>query len=329
MSDKINIKDLPFMQQLFAKLCDKDGNGVLEKTSSCDEVSLFLKLTKSKTKFFDSKNSIFTEQYTAAQDAIPDTRKDVIPMKAIPSKAKTNAKEEAETPLQNTSDMIIKEAETRNVKLSPEDIKYWAEKADMIAKEYNIPVALLISIIGQETNGKFNKNINSINGAGPMQIVEVSVRDFFPGAKGSWHDIYKSMNEELLNDILYEKDKDGNFIKNDNGEYVLKYKSAKELRNACAKDDSLGMKVGLLCFEMKYVKAVAAKKYGRATYGNVPKIIKGIQDSSIILNENENKSAIEIALKNYNSVFKSYAGTVIDSLEMHGVNFQDLYFIKQ
>ena len=146
--------------------------------------------------------------------------------------------------------------------------------------------------------------------------------------ENGWYNIYKNMNEELLNDILYKKDKNGNFIKDRKGDYILKYPTAKALRDACAKDDELGIQVGLLCFEMKYVKAVAQKKYGKATYANIPKVIDGIQAGEITLSENENKNAIKTALKNYNSVFQSYAATIVDSLEQHGLEFKDLYFIK-
>ena len=329
MSDKIYINKLPLIQQLIANLCDKDNNGVLEKNISCDEISLFEQTNKQyKTGLLDKNFSIFSSQFTAVQDAIPNTRSNIIP--EIPNNAKIlNKKSDKTEEITKISEMIIQESEKRRVKLKPEDIEYWAKKAAVIAKDYNIPPALLISIIGQETNGKFDKNINSKNGAGPMQITKITVNDFFPGAKGNWHDVYKSMNNKLLNDILYKKDKDGNFIKDSKGNYILKYNSPQELRNACAKDDSLGIQVGLLCFEMKYVKAVAQKKFGRATYANVPKIIKGIKNGTITLNEVQNKSAITLALKNYNSVFKSYAYTVVDSLEMHGVKFNDLYFIKQ
>ena len=223
------------------------------------------------------------------------------------------------------SSMIANEAKIQGIDLSQEDITYWAVKVDNISSKYDIPEALLISIIGRET--KFDKNVNSVNGAGPMQVVEISIRDFFPDAKGNWNSIYNQMNSKLLNDILYKKDENGNFIKGEDGNYVLKYKSPKELRDACAKDDELGMLVGLLCFEMKYVKAVAALKYGKATSVNVPKIIKQIKNNELKLNEQENRTAITNALKNYNSVFKTYASAVVDSLEQHGMNFEDVYFI--
>ena len=225
-----------------------------------------------------------------------------------------------------TDDMVKNEALKRKKELNENDIKYWSKKIDSVAKKFNIPEALLVSIIGQETN--FTKNINSSNGAGPMQVTLISVKDFFPTPKNDWNDIYKEMDEELLNDILYKKDNNGNFVKNNKGEYILQYSTPKELREACSTDDELGIKVGLLCFEMKYVKAVAEKKFGKATFANIPKIIKGIKDGSIKLSAAENKECIKTALKNYNSVFKTYANTLVDSLAMHGFKFEDLYFIK-
>ncbi len=265
------------------------------------------------------------KEEVAPMDAIHDYRADI---KLVPNMYNN---EDSEITLNNTqvSDMIKEEASERGVNLTSEEIEYWAEIVKNVANKYNIPEALLVAIIGQETNGTFEKNINSSNGAGPMQITKISIKDFFPGEKGNWNNVYNMVNQELLNDILYQKDENGNFKKNANGEYILKYKSAAELRDACTKDDELGIKVGLLCFEMKYVKAVAQKKYGRATYANVPKTVIGIKSGDIRLSEQENKSAVEIALKNYNSVFDSYAGTVLDSLSRYGLDFKDLYFIKQ
>ena len=239
---------------------------------------------------------------------------------------KNNKIEDYNNNTSKTDDMIKNEGLKRKKELNENDIKYWAEKIDSVAKKFNIPEALLVSIIGQETN--FTKNINSSTGAGPMQVTTITISDFFPSPKNGWNEIYKEMDEELLNDILYKKDNNGNFVKNNKGEYILKYSTPKELREACSKDDELGIKVGLLCFEMKYVKAVGQKKFGKATSANIPKIINGIKDGTIQLSETENKNCIKTALKNYNSVFKTYANTLVDSLAMHGFKFEDLYFIK-
>ena len=315
------------LKALIAKSCDKDQNGKLEKTDKFDEISIF------NAKY---KEAILQEKdyHVAKQDGISEYTPQVKEHKEstgevdpeIASKIKDAYAGSIE--MSYVNNMINNEAQKRGVSLEDIDTNYWAEKIFSVAREYGVPAALLVSIIGQETNGKFTKNENSKNGAGHMQITQITVADFFPKAEGNWNNIYKQMNEDLLNDILYKKDKNGNFIKDRKGDYVLKYPTPKALRDACAKDDELGIKVGLLCFEMKYVKAVAQKKYGKATYANIPKVIDGIQAGEITLSENENKNAIKTALKNYNSVFQSYAATIVDSLEQHGLEFKDLYFIK-
>ena len=78
--------------------------------------------------------------------------------------------------------MVVNEAKKWDVEISPQLAEYWATKTEKVAKANNLPTSLLISIISQETHGNFQKNINSKNGAGPMQVVETSVKDFFPGA---------------------------------------------------------------------------------------------------------------------------------------------------
>ncbi len=319
MTDSINYSDWKGIKAFLANLADLDHNGKLEKNSKFDEISIF---NKQYSQIVDVEKYI-QEQFIAKQDAIQIKRPELF--EPIQLHSNENTLDKANTEIAN---LITTEATNRGVNIQDIDVDYWVEKIVQVSKAYSIPKELLVSIIGQETNGKFNKNINSNTGAGPMQITGITVKDFFPSKENGWYNIYKNMNEELLNDILYKKDKNGNFIKDRKGDYILKYPTAKALRDACAKDDELGIQVGLLCFEMKYVKAVAQKKYGKATYANIPKVIDGIQAGEITLSENENKNAIKTALKNYNSVFQSYAATIVDSLEQHGLEFKDLYFIK-
>ena len=323
MTDSIDYSSWKGMKAIIARLADANQDGKLEKTDKFDEISIF---NQKYAKAMEFENDLKEKFTIAEQDAIKSYEPKILDKFYIQQKTEEKETDAPQNP--EVTKMITNEARKRGVDINNIDIDYWTEKISDAAEKYNIPEVLLIAIIGQETNGKFTKNINSSTGAGPMQITGITVKDFFPSKGNGWTNIYKNMNEKLLNDILYKKDKNGNFIKDRKGDYVLKYPTPKALRDACTKDDELGIKVGLLCFEMKYVKAVAQKKYGKATYANIPKVIEGIKSGEITLNENENKNVIKTALKNYNSVFNSYAATVIDSLATHGLNFKDLYFIK-
>ena len=323
MTDSIDYSSWKGLKALYARLADINKDGKLEKTDKFDEISIF---NQQYSRAIEVEQEFAEKLMILKQDAIKSYKPKIIEPIPVEKPDMESGVKTLVNP--EVSEMITNEAKKRGVNPDNVDIEYWSKRVSDAAEKYNIPEALLISIIGQETNGKFTKNINSSTGAGPMQITGITTKDFFPSKGNGWTNIYKSMNEELVNDILYKKDKNGNFIKDRKGDYVLKYPTPKALRDACAKDDELGIKVGLLCFEMNYVKAVAKKKYGKATYANIPKVIKGIKSGEITLNENENKNVIKTALKNYNSVFNSYAATVIDSLVTHGLNFKDLYFIK-
>ena len=320
MSDGIRLSCFTGRAIELARKVDSEGdnNGNLSES----EISLFLvecenaKIEVKKEPWYSLLSKFFIDKMKTVepQDAtrvalpeVPELRQELV--------------------LPSVNSMILEEAKKRGVDKQSIDIAYWVEKIENVSEKYDVPPALLVSIIGQETNGKFDKNINSSNGAGPMQITTISIKDFFPEAKGNWYEIYKSMNADLLNDILYKKDEEGNFIKDAKGNNILKYASPQELRKACAENDELGMQVGLICFEMKYVKAVAKKEYGRATYANIPKVIKGLKEGFIILDENEQKDVVRSALKNYNSVYNSYPKAVIDSLSHYNFNYEDLSLI--
>lgn len=327
MTDSIDYRDWQGIKAFYAKLADLNHDGKLEKTDKYDEISIF---NQQYSKVVGINDEI-TSDITARRDA---TNYEQFIVDPNPIVSTPDIKSQVDNFVQKSEDysrvekMISNEAQKRGVAIENIDIDYWTEKISNISQKYNIPEALLIAIIGQETNGKFTKQSDSNTGAGPMQITGISVKDFFPSKQNGWYDIYKSMNEELLNDILYKRDKNGNFLKDRKGDYILKYPTYKALRNACAQDDELGIKVGLLCFEMKYVKAVAQNEYGKATYANIPDVIDGIKSGEITLSEADNKGAIKTALKNYNSVFTTYATTVVDSLAQHGLDFEGVYFIK-
>lgn len=311
MVDFIDIKNLFGIKKEIAMECDKDGNGKLEKTKDFDEISLFNQKMNDYNNEKLNKSSLFT----AARDATFVSNK---PAEAYSLRKSVDLSKILQiTKHQKVLSMLNHEAEKRGEKtLDTKLAEYWAQKAEKIAKTYKVPEALLISIMGQETHGTFKKNINSGNGAGPMQVTTTAIKDFFPNSKGNWNDLYKQMNPKLLNDILSYKDSKGRPIR-----------TPEALREACTKNDELGMKVGLLIFEMQYVKAVSAKKFGKASYANVPKAIKGLQDGSIKFTEFENKALVQTALENYNSVpniKKKYAQNVVDSLATNGIRFRDL-----
>lgn len=227
---------------------------------------------------------------------------------------KLNKTTTSKNSLTNTMNMVRKEAQNKKIKLSNEDLKYWSTHIDNIAKRYNVPAALMVAIVSRETG--FTKHVNSSNGAGPMGVTTIAVKDFFPSKDNGWTKIYQNMDGKLLNDILNTRTKDGR-----------KITSPQQLRAECAKNDKLGMQVGLLAFEMNYCKAVAKKIYGKADYNTIPKAIQKIK-SGYRLNAKENERCITTALKNYNSVFATYAPAVVDSLKVHGLNFAGLTFIS-
>ena len=316
MVDFINIKNLFGIKKDIALECDKDGNGKLEKTKDLDEINLF----NQKMDDYKNKNLNKSSLFTAARDATYVANE---PVDAFVTNKKTDFSKLIKlTPHDKVLSMLNYEAKKRGVKsLDPKLVEYWAQKVEKIAKEYDVPEVLLIAIMGQESKGKFEKNKDSDCGAGPMQLTTPAINAFFPGAKGNWNDLYKKMNPKLLNDILNYKDKNGRPIK-----------TPAALRKACANDDEFGIKVGLLSFEMEYVKAVARKKYRGPLYLNVPKAIKGLQDGSIEITELQNKAIVQTALENYNSVpniKKKYAQNVVDSLATSGIKFEDIKPIKK
>ena len=321
MTNSIDYSGWKGLKAICAKLCDTNKNGKLEKNAQFDEISIF---NQQYEKMVELENEIKNNITITQQDAIKDYRPKLVdPISPKADIEKTPSREEV------TADMVKEEAKNRGVNIEDVDVDYWAKTIVSAAEKYNIPEAFLVSVIGQETNGKFTKNINSSTGAGPMQITTITAQDFFPEAKGNWNKTYKKMNEKLLNDILYQKDKNENFLTDRKGDYILKATTPKVLRDSCAKNDELGIQVGILCFEMKYVKAVAKYKFGESSFSNIPKTIEGLKDGSITLSAEENEKIIEEALKNYNSVFDSYAPAVIDSLKQHGLDFENLYFIRE
>ncbi len=181
------------------------------------------------------------------------------------------------------------------------DFEYWSEKIYNVAKQNNVQPALLIAIMAQETNGKFDKNIDAAAGRGVMGITTIAVEDFFT-EKAYWYPVYKALDEELLNDILYNK----HTVKPN-----LNYPTAKDLRNACAKDEEFGLKVGLLVYEMKYAREVARKIFNISNKDNpsakqVMTAINFIKAGKINLTSKENQKLMANAARNYNGNKNTY-----------------------
>ena len=325
MSKGFDYSKLTGMKLLFAKLADKDGSGFLEKTESYDEVSVFNKMCESFEKGVKDK---FKEASIWANDEVKDYKPKILDLKPEVTDIKLSRDYLKEEKLNLISLKIQQEAKKKNAKLSSDDIKYWADRILSVSEKYKLQPNLLTAVIAKETNGTFKRNINSPTGAGPMQVNKSTIQDFFPNAKGNWKKVKKKMDENLLNDILYKKDENGEFEKDSQGNFILAYSSPDDLRRACTKDDELGIKVGLICLKMKYAKAVAEIKYGKANYKNVPVTIDKLKSGEIKLTDVENQRAIEVALKNYNSVFKSYASEVIDTLRTSGFDFSSMDLIK-
>ena len=324
MSNGFDYSKLTGMKLLFAKLADKDRNGFLDKTEDYDEISVFNKMNDSYEEGLGDKKSeisIFKDNEEVYFQNFIDRKPEVKDIK----NSREYLKEEQ---LKLISLKVQQEAMKKQINLSKADLDYWADKIFSISDEYNIQPTLLVAVIAKETNGSFRRNLNSSTGSGPMQVTTITIQDFFPNAKGSWNSVYKNLDNDLLNSILYKKDENGDFIKDEQGNFVLNKLSPKALRDECSKNDKLGIEVGLLCLKMKYAKAVAEIKFGRANYKTVPQTIDKLKSGEIQLTELENQRAIEIALKNYNSVFDSYATEVIDTLKTSGFDFKDVKLIE-
>jgi len=200
-------------------------------------------------------------------------------------------------------------AKHKDVNIKDVDVKYWANKINLVSTKYNFPASLIVGIIEKESNGKFEKNVDSPFGAGPMQTTTITVQDFFPGAKGNRYELYKLLDSELVDSIVYTNA----------ARKAKRAASADKLRDMAARNDELGLKMGVLAFEMKFIEAVADFKHI-----NAKKAITGLQDGTVKLTEAQAKQCVTTALKNYNSVFKEYAEDVINSLQKMGFKFQSI-----
>lgn len=219
-----------------------------------------------------------------------------------------------EKDIQRIVDMIIKTLNKDNKKINSQDLNYWAQIIYNNSKKYNISPELIVGIIAKETDGNYHRQVISDFGAGPMQITKDTTKDFFDEYQAN--NVYNLLNPVLYDEIMYTKDFLGNKIK--------RFPTPKALKNACAKDDNFGIKVGILCFQVKYVRVVAEFKNI-----SVIEAIRKLKDGSLVLTPKEQEKCINLALQNYNGVPSSkakeqYATEVCDSLTNIGVDYKKL-----
>ena len=303
-------------------------DAVLEKEeiNSC-------KNTKIETSNIDIKPEVAVSTYV--DKSVPE---DVINFEFKNYKIAQSQKQMAKT-IANIKHYIHQEIEKRGIGESKVDVEYWTNIINNVVSQYNVSPEIITSIISRECT--FVKNISKSCGRGAMALTGIAIRSFFPGSKGNWHETFKKLDKKLLDDILYVKDSNGDFVTNSDGTPKLKYKNYNELLMACGKDDELSIKVGSLFFEMKYAEAVAEKTYGRVTWENVDRVIDKIKSGELIISEQKNEECIALAVTNYNGndntmiknnkrvvIKKDYGTDVMDSLRSHGYNFAEQNIIK-
>ena len=320
----INISDFDGIYRAMAQKANLNNDNILDH----NEISLFNKIRKTynpNTKTFIFEGKIYEEN---GQEGFPIKPEEAVSTRveniykniddAIAREKNMKALEKADNAEQEVKQYIcqlinqeIKQKITieQGVKNFSVDLKYWSEKIYNIATENNFPIEVIVAIISTETRGRFDKNLDGANGRGPMQITTSAIRAFHPNAKGNWNDIFKKMDEKLLNDTLHTRNQ-----------------TPEEIRNNCAKDDEFGIKVGVLTYEIKYVQAVAEFKFDSLSYQNVKKAVKGLKDGSINLTQAENEHCIKRAFYLYNGNPKTqnkYSETAMKALKRTKFNFNN------
>lgn len=213
------------------------------------------------------------------------------------------------------TNMIMQEAKKHNVNLKTIDVEYWADIIHENSKYGSEPkeiAKIIIGYISRETKGKFTKHDISPDGkfVGAMQIgMSVTTSIYGPENK-----IYQMIDKQLYDDIKIALKKNG------------KPNSAAGLFAACKKDDNLAIKVGLLYHKRMFIGSVAAiKKCSKET------AVKGLEDKSIKLSQEEMKRAYRSAARNYNgsSDKVSYSKEVLDSLATHEFDYTKQVIIRE
>lgn len=250
----------------------------------------------------NKKDDLMTQRYVAPQDNTRVARKEpIFPLQKASLKS-ANAV--------STTDLIKKVAKGSNI-----DFPYWENLINNLSQQHGLPREIIVAIIAKETGRTFTKNCDGgASGKGPMQITTAAVNAFFPTTKGNWNSYYKTMDNKLLSDTLYT----------DNSNKRLRYSSPQALRNACAKDDEYGIKVGILTFKMKYIEAIGSMKYSKlAGWKRPEKVLNDMKQGNISLNSAQTKQCVRNAAVNYNGSSKKqqYGDEIMKMLEEMNFDF--------
>lgn len=202
--------------------------------------------------------------------------------------------------LNKLKDNLIKVMDFNKIEYTADDIDYWAKIIEENSRKSNLSKELLVALVQRETS--FRKCIASKTGNGPLQVTSITVKDLFSDLNGGRLVHYNNMDRQMMDEILYKKDIAGN--------KVPRFNNYKELHRECATNDNLGMKVGIMCFKMKFAEAVASKKGI-----SIESAINGLKSGEIILSKSEQKSLVKRTLVSFNSVFTNeYASAILDSI---------------
>lgn len=232
----------------------------------------------------------------------------------------------------NTADLVAAEMRFKDVPVEGgrkfgknfAGVEYWTEKIDRIASEFDFPKEIMIAKVSREVT--FQPNKISGDQRGCMQIRPTAVRAMFPGAPGNWFEKYKELDEKLLNDILYKKDKNGNYLKDSKGNMIPKYSSWRELHAAC-KNDEISLKVGILYDKMQLAESLTAEKYGsKKVYPHISETIAQLKEKTSVTPE-ENLKYIKKMETRYNGS-PSYGKAITDSIMRMGFDMRTLIIRK-
>jgi len=305
-------------QSWLDKLMNEDVETMAKKL---EEDKLAAKNSKSKVQYIKTKSAKTSKE----SDLVSSLKKqDDELKKRFSVKNYTNNIEEQK---KNIKEMMHQEILRRGL---PEDAakkidyEYWTEKIYNVANKYEVQPALLIAIMSQETNGTFNKGVDSVNGHGIMGITLITTTDILENRQKA----YLELDNKLASDIFYQKDKDGNIMKDKDGNPIQKYKNPNDLLNACVKNEELCLKVGLLVYEMKFMHEIVKQKakISKTDRSNVAfdKQIKMTKEQlasgEIMLSQSEVKALMDTAAEKYNNCTKLYTST-----ENKGRMYKDVY----
>ena len=161
------------------------------------------------------------------------------------------------------------------------DAAYWTELIATASEKYGVAPEAIVSIIGREVRWVENPRLNKQSG-GPMQVTRSTIEDFWPG---TWRNenYWAKLDSDLLNEILYDE----------NGK--MRYNTPKDLWKACIADHEYGIKVGILIYKSKELKALA-----RIKNCNQRDIISDIESVKSGMNEKQLNVLQRRTFANYN-----------------------------